>query len=288
MSVDATIDHAALDATVADLRAHAGEWTALALAEKVALLDRVRPRVMAEAPAMVAETQRAKGIDPDTTWGAEDWLSGPWAFLQGVTSLLTTLRRVERGEPPVPTSKARTPPRRPDGRRGLPRHRDRLVAAQRLRRGGLDAAGRLAPARHRRCRRDVPGPGLRRARRLPRPRCWERRRHHDPRHPAHALHRGLRLRGEDEPGERLPLAVLRPDLRRVRVARLAPVRARRRRRRLLPRPARRHRLDPHDRVRHHPRRDRLGERRGGGGAQARRHPAADQAHHVASSVACRR
>ena len=112
MTVDTTTDHAALDAPVADLRAHAGEWVALPFAEKVALLDRVRPRIMAEADAMVAETQRAKGIDPATSWGAEDWLTGPWAFLQGVTSLLTTLRRVEKGEPPVPVSRTRV---RPDG-----------------------------------------------------------------------------------------------------------------------------------------------------------------------------
>lgn len=112
MTVDATTDRPALDATVADLHAHAGEWVALPFAEKVALLDRVRPRIMAEADAMVAETQRAKGIDPATSWGAEDWLTGPWAFLQGVTSLLTTLRRVEKGEPPVPVSRTRV---RPDG-----------------------------------------------------------------------------------------------------------------------------------------------------------------------------
>ena len=107
MTVETTTDNAALDATVADLSEHAAQWVALPFAEKVALLDRLRPRVMDEAAAMVAETQRAKGIDPSSTWAAEDWVTGPWAFLQGITSLLTTLHRVEKGEEPIPLSKTR-------------------------------------------------------------------------------------------------------------------------------------------------------------------------------------
>jgi acyl-CoA reductase-like NAD-dependent aldehyde dehydrogenase len=108
MTVETTTDHATLDAIVADLNSHAGEWVALPLAEKVAMLERLRPRIMAEADAMVRETQRAKGIDASTSWGAEDWLTGPWAFLQGVTALLTTLNRVQKGVPPVDTKKTRS------------------------------------------------------------------------------------------------------------------------------------------------------------------------------------
>ena len=113
MSVDTSLDTAPLDAVVEELRANAGAWVALPLAEKIALLEGLRPRIMAESEAMVAETQRQKGIDPSSLWGAEDWLSGPWAFLQGVGSLLTTLHRVQAGEPPVPLSAAH---RRRDGR----------------------------------------------------------------------------------------------------------------------------------------------------------------------------
>jgi acyl-CoA reductase-like NAD-dependent aldehyde dehydrogenase len=108
MTVETTTDHATLDAIVADLNEHAGEWVALPFPEKVALLERLRPRILAEADAMVRETQRAKGIDPSTSWGAEDWITGPWAFLQGVTALLTTLHRVQKGELPVPTKRTRT------------------------------------------------------------------------------------------------------------------------------------------------------------------------------------
>src|SRR4029078_1098981 len=108
VSVETTTDHPTLDAIVAGLQAHSAEWVSLALSEKVAMLDRLRPRIMAEADAMVRETQRAKGIDPATVWGAEDWITGPWPLLQGATALLPTLRRVEKGELPVETSRTRT------------------------------------------------------------------------------------------------------------------------------------------------------------------------------------
>ena len=63
MTVETTTDHATLDAIVADLNVHAGDWVALPFTEKGAMLERLRPRILAEADAMVRETQRAKGID---------------------------------------------------------------------------------------------------------------------------------------------------------------------------------------------------------------------------------
>ena len=56
---------------------------------------------------------RHKGVDPASGWVADDWLSGPWAFLQGVTSLLTMLHRVHKGVDPVPARAVRA---RADGR----------------------------------------------------------------------------------------------------------------------------------------------------------------------------
>ena len=67
MSVDAQLDTAALDSTVATLRENAPAWAALPLAEKIAMLDRLRPRILDESEDMVAAIQRAKGIDPSTT-----------------------------------------------------------------------------------------------------------------------------------------------------------------------------------------------------------------------------
>jgi len=108
---ESTTEHC--DAAVAATRLGTQSWAAVTLGERIDLLERLRPRIMAEAEEMVAHTQRAKGIDAHEAWASEDWLSGPWAFMQGVVGLLTTLRRVQRGEPPLGASKAS---QRSDGR----------------------------------------------------------------------------------------------------------------------------------------------------------------------------
>jgi hypothetical protein len=249
MTADTAVDHAALDRAVADLRAGSSEWAGLALAEKIGLLDRLKPRVMAEAEGMVAATQRAKGIDPSSLWAAEDWLSGPWAFLQGVTSLLTTLRRVQNGDAPVPLKRIRS---RADGRSVV-----EVFPAT-----GVDAlllSGYSAEVWMR--------PGVTRERAAA---------------SSAAMYRG---RGYERPGVSLVLGAgnvgsittldllhvlyaegsvaivkIRADLRGVRRPRLAPVRPRRRSGRRPPRAPRWCGRHPHDRLRHDARRDRLGHR----------------------------
>jgi acyl-CoA reductase-like NAD-dependent aldehyde dehydrogenase len=108
MTVDSTLDTVALDVAVADLRAGQPSWAALPLAEKIALLDGLRPKILAEAESMVAEAARHKGLPISSPWSAEDWAGVPWALLQGVRTLLLTLRRVEAGEPPIALSRTRT------------------------------------------------------------------------------------------------------------------------------------------------------------------------------------
>ena len=94
------------DAAVDAARSGAASWATLPLGERIDLLEQLLPRIMAEAEEMVAHTQRCKGIERGGAWGSEDWLSGPWAFMQGVAGLLTTLRRVHKGAPPLSPSKA--------------------------------------------------------------------------------------------------------------------------------------------------------------------------------------
>jgi len=108
MSVDQTLDVVALDAAVADLRSGQPSWAALPLSEKITLLDGLRPKILAEAESMVAEAARHKGLPMDSPWSAEDWAGVPWALLQGVRTLLLTLRRVEAGEPPIPLARTRS------------------------------------------------------------------------------------------------------------------------------------------------------------------------------------
>ncbi|MDI3418147.1 aldehyde dehydrogenase family protein [Streptomyces luteolus] len=105
---DLDLDLAPLDQAVADLRAHAASWTATALPERIALLERMLPRIAAEAPGMVADAAHAKGYDADSPWAAEDWTTAPWALAQGVRAYLHVLRRLAAGHDPLPDAAVRS------------------------------------------------------------------------------------------------------------------------------------------------------------------------------------
>ncbi|MFE1951784.1 aldehyde dehydrogenase family protein [Streptomyces sp. NPDC059524] len=102
------LDTAPLDRAVHDLRERAGSWTRTALPERIALLERMLPRIAAGAAAMVADAARAKGYPEDSGWAAEDWVAAPWALAQGVRATLHVLRRLDAGRTPVPDRAVRT------------------------------------------------------------------------------------------------------------------------------------------------------------------------------------
>ncbi|MFB6550754.1 aldehyde dehydrogenase family protein [Streptomyces sp. NPDC056405] len=66
------------------------------------------PRIGDGAPAMVAESARAKGYDPLSDWATEDWVTAPWALAQTVGAYLHMLRRLAAGRGPVPAKAIRT------------------------------------------------------------------------------------------------------------------------------------------------------------------------------------
>ncbi|MFC7898463.1 aldehyde dehydrogenase family protein [Streptomyces sp. NPDC057381] len=108
MTTAPSLDTAPLDQAVADLREHAASWTATPLAERIGLLERMLPRIGDGAPAMVAESARAKGYDASSDRSAEDWVAAPWALAQTVGAYLHVLRRLAAGHGPVPAKAVRT------------------------------------------------------------------------------------------------------------------------------------------------------------------------------------
>ncbi|MFD5055962.1 aldehyde dehydrogenase family protein [Streptomyces tendae] len=102
------LDTAPLDRAVADLRRHARSWTATPLAERIGLLERMLPRIGDGAPAMVADSARAKGYDALSDWATEDWVTAPWALAQTVGAYLHVLRRLAAGHGPVPAEAVRS------------------------------------------------------------------------------------------------------------------------------------------------------------------------------------
>lgn len=99
-----SIDCTALDRIVGDLREHAASWTAVPLTERIALLERMLPKVAAGAAEMAAAGSYAKGLPADSAWAAEDWISGPWALAQNIQAFLHVLRRINAGKYPVEAS----------------------------------------------------------------------------------------------------------------------------------------------------------------------------------------
>lgn len=95
------------------LQANKTRWARLELADKIALLKRLRTRVRDLAPGWVKAAAEAKGLNPDAPSVGEEWMSGPWALMLGIKGYLRTLQSLAAGEPVIERGKLRT---RNDGR----------------------------------------------------------------------------------------------------------------------------------------------------------------------------
>ncbi|MER7171553.1 aldehyde dehydrogenase family protein [Streptomyces mesophilus] len=107
MSTAPDLDTAPLDRAVRELSARAAAWTVAPLSERIALLERMLPRIADGAAGMVADAAAAKGYAADSAWAAEDWVAAPWALARTVTAYLHVLRRLDAGRTPVPAKAVR-------------------------------------------------------------------------------------------------------------------------------------------------------------------------------------
>ncbi len=90
--------HRELDQATQDLAGRAGEWAALPIPSKMALLAGLRERTGRAADAWVAAATEAKGIPTDSPLAGEEWLSGPYSVIAYVSALHQSLDRIWRGE----------------------------------------------------------------------------------------------------------------------------------------------------------------------------------------------
>lgn len=95
------LDTSFLDRTVAHVRGNAESWSSTPLTERIALLERLQPRISARAAEMAGAGATAKGYGPDSPWAAEDWIGGPWALAQNTAAYLHVLRRIATGKDPL-------------------------------------------------------------------------------------------------------------------------------------------------------------------------------------------
>ncbi|OZE30398.1 aldehyde dehydrogenase, partial [Rhodococcus sp. 05-2254-6] len=91
----------AVDSALADLSEGEKNWGRLTLAERRALLERVHALTTAHAQEWVTAAASIKGLDASSTLVGEEWLSGPYSFLNGLGTVAHTLAALEAGSSPL-------------------------------------------------------------------------------------------------------------------------------------------------------------------------------------------
>ncbi|WP_342119419.1 aldehyde dehydrogenase family protein [Pseudoduganella sp. OTU4001] len=90
-----------LDFALQRLHRSRGPWAALAIGERIELLQQVRERIAPVAPQWIKLSSAAKGIEPGSPLEGEEWTSGPWALLAACDGLLESLRAIMRNGQPA-------------------------------------------------------------------------------------------------------------------------------------------------------------------------------------------
>lgn len=98
--LDAPPETAALDEALDQLAANKDVWARLAVDRKLAYLEQVRRRALAEMDRWIALSLEAKHLAPSSPWAGPEWGIGPWYLMVAVVALRDTLEAVARGEVP--------------------------------------------------------------------------------------------------------------------------------------------------------------------------------------------
>lgn len=109
-SVPTTGPTEAVDSALADLSAGEKNWERLTLAERRALFERVHALTTAHAQEWVTAATSVKGLDASSSLVGEEWLSGPYSFLNGLGTVAHTLAALEAGTSPLAGAKFGTAP----------------------------------------------------------------------------------------------------------------------------------------------------------------------------------
>jgi aldehyde dehydrogenase (NAD(P)+) len=94
--------HEALARDLATLAEQKQAWATLPVRKKIELLEKVKQATVGVAERWVDAAVRAKAIPPGSPLAGEEWASGPWALLYGLTQLVTSLQQIARhGRRPI-------------------------------------------------------------------------------------------------------------------------------------------------------------------------------------------
>ncbi len=104
-------DKLALDHDLHTLQQQKQIWEILPVTQKIDLLRETRHLLGVHADEWVRLCVEAKGIDPNSPWVGEEWVTGPWAIAEVINGYIETLHAIAQGTLPK-LNKVHT---RPDG-----------------------------------------------------------------------------------------------------------------------------------------------------------------------------
>src|SRR5512140_967435 len=96
----AAIDTRSLDDCLGRLSARKDAWVRLSAAERVPFLRSANGGVLDVAAEWVDRTCEAKQVDPHSTLGGQDWVTGPMTTVRGLRLFAEALEAGGRPRPP--------------------------------------------------------------------------------------------------------------------------------------------------------------------------------------------
>jgi acyl-CoA reductase-like NAD-dependent aldehyde dehydrogenase len=99
-----------LDAIITKLASNETAFAAMSVADRARLLDRVHGTVSDAATDWAETASRIKGLDKDSQYVGEEWISGPYAVLASLAVLSGALKAISAGKSPLDGKKFGTAP----------------------------------------------------------------------------------------------------------------------------------------------------------------------------------
>lgn len=98
---------AELDEGLRTLKEHAAEWANLPIQQRAGLTKELVGRADRYASRWAETAAAGKRLPPDSVWVAEEWVSGPWAFIEWCQAATETLTALANGKRvPLPAVRA--------------------------------------------------------------------------------------------------------------------------------------------------------------------------------------
>lgn len=95
------MDTTSLDKGLANLQSNKDRWATTSINEKINLLDQTIQRTVDHAETWANAGSEAKGLEPNSPLRGEEWIGGPYAFINWMQYMKNTLQALSAGKSPI-------------------------------------------------------------------------------------------------------------------------------------------------------------------------------------------